>query len=205
MIYSKLNAFDAYSLGLKTRLDQKSECGAMSFAIYKIIECDDDFRSTKDEFFRIGQYCRGNSMYKYEFLHCVYLDMHIWAKDMSAHNCFSLARNLVGVLEALPGDGINCGVIKYIQNEVERRIPALLTLGESARIESKTAWGYTSKLLGTGECLLDKFNNECIEIIEWVMEEIIASNPTCPSGPYSSYVNGRHRRKLKGNANALPH
>ena len=38
MIYSKLNAYDAYESGLKTRLEQRKECGDMPFSIYKLIE-----------------------------------------------------------------------------------------------------------------------------------------------------------------------
>lgn len=205
MNFSRINTEKAYCEGLKTRQDERGNPVDMPFSTYKVLECYEDFRSTKDELLRIGEYSRGDRSLKYKFEHCVHWDKHVWAKRIAAYNSFCLARNLVGVVHALPGDGVSKEVVDDIQDELRRRVPHLIALGERARIESKNAWRYTSKLLGTGECLLDQFNDKCLELIEWVMDAIIASNPTCPSGPYSSYVNGRHRRKLKGNANALPH
>ena len=191
MIYSKLNAYKAHESGLKTRLEQRAECGDMPFAIYKLIECHRDFTSTKDELARIGAYARGDKSLKYSFVHCVYWDKHIWVKRIAAHNCFCLARNLVGVIHGLPGDGVSEAVIEYIRNEVDHRIPVLLDLGDRARIETKTDWKYVSKLLGTGNCLLDEFSDECIALINWVMDTLIFAEPKTPSGPFKSFAENR--------------
>ena len=195
MIYSNLNAYDAYKSGLQTRLKQRKECGDMPFCIYKLLECHHDFTSTKEELARIGVYERSNKSQKrdlrYSFLYCTPQDKSIWVKRMAAHNCFCLARNLVGVLHALPGDGVSDAVVNKIRDEVDRRIPNLLDLGEYARIETKTGWKYVSKLLGTGNCLLDEFNDECIELIEWVLDRLIAAKPKHPSGPFRSFAEER--------------
>ena len=197
MIYDKLNAYDAYESGLKTRIDQRKECGDMPFSIYKLIECYRDFTSTKEELARIGVYERSNRSRKhdlrYSFLYCTPQDKSIWVKRMAAHNCFCLARNLVGVLHALPGDGVSDVVVNKIRDEVDRRIPNLLDLGEYARIEAKTGWKYVSKLLGTGNCSLDEFNDDCIELIEWVLDELIAAKPKYPSGPFRSFAEERQK------------
>ena len=197
MIYSKLNAYEAHESGLKTRLEQRAECGDMPSAIYKLIECHRDFTSTKEELARIGVYERskksGKHDLRYSFLYCTPQDKHILVKRMAAHNCFCLARNLVGVLHALPGDGVSDAVVNEIRDEVNRRVPDLLGLGEDARIETKTGWKYVSKLLGTGNCLLDEFNDDCIELIEWVLDRLIAAKPKHPSGTFSSFAKERQR------------
>lgn len=197
MLYSKLNAYEAHESGLKTRLEQRAKGGDMPFCIYKLLECHHDFTSTKEELARIGVYVRGNESLKrslrYSFMHCVHWDKHIWVKRIAAHNCFSLARNLVGVLHALPGDGVSDAVVNEIQGEVDRRVPDLLDLGEYARVETKTGWKYVSKLLGTGNCLLDEFSDACIELIEWVLDRLIAAKPKHPSGPFSSFAEERQR------------
>lgn len=191
MIYSKLNARDAYDCGLKTRLEQRAECGDMPFSIYKLLECHHDFTSTREELARIGAYARGDKSLKYSFMHCAHWDKNIWAKGLAAHNCFSLGRNLVGVIHGLPGDGVSAAVAQHITSVVNRRIPDLLDLGECARIETKTSWRNVSKLLGTGRCTLDDFNDDCIALIEWVMDTIISAEPKTPSGPFKSFVEGR--------------
>ena len=191
MIYSKLNACKAYESGLKTRLEQRAECGDMPFSIYKLIECHRDFTSTKDELARIGEYARGNKSLKHSFVHCVYWDKNIWTKGMAAHNCFCLARNLVGVIHGLPGDGVSDAVVSEIKEEADRLIPDLLDLGECARIETKTDWKNVSNRLGTGNCSLDEFSNECIALINWVMDMLIAAEPKTPSGPFKSFVENR--------------
>jgi hypothetical protein len=198
MIYSKLNAYKAYESGLKTRLEQRAECGDMPFSIYKLLECHHDFTSTKDELARIGEYARGNKSLKHSFVHCVYWDKHIWVKRIAAHNCFCLARNLVGVLHALPGDGVSDAVVSEIKEEADRLIPDLLDLGECACIETKTYWRQVSKLLGTGRCDLDRFNDDCIELIEWVLNKLIAAKPKHPSGPFRSFSKKRERRLATG-------
>jgi hypothetical protein len=199
MIYSKLNAYEAHESGLKTRLEQRAECGDMPSAIYKLIECHRDFTSTKEELARIGVYERskksGKHDLRYSFLYCTPQDKHIWVKRIAAHNCFCLARNLVGVLHALPGDGVKDAVINKIKGEVDRRIPDLLDLGEYVRIETKTGWKYVSKLLGTGNCLLDEFNDECIALIEWVLCKLIIAKPSHPSGPFRSFA-AKHQKRL---------
>jgi hypothetical protein len=191
MIYSKLNAYKAYESGLKTRLEQRAECGDMPFSIYKLIECHRDFTSTKDELARIGAYARGDKSLKYSFVHCVYWDKNIWTKGKAAHNCFCLARNLVGVIHGLPGDGVSAAVVQQITSVVNRRIPDLLDLGERARIETKTSWRNVSKLLGTGRCALDNFNDDCIALIDWVMDTLIFAEPKTPSGPFKSFAENR--------------
>jgi hypothetical protein len=197
MIYSKMDAYKAYESGLQTRLEQRAECGDMPFSIYKLIECHRDFTSTKEELARIGVYERskksGKHDLRYSFLYCTPQDKHIWVKRMAAHNCFCLARNLVGVLHALPGDGVSDAVVNEIRDEVNRRVPDLLGLGEDARIETKTGWKYVSKLLGTGNCLADEFNDACIELIEWVLDRLIAAKPKHPSGPFSSFAKERQK------------
>ena len=191
MVYSKLNAYKAYESGLKTRLEQRAECGDMPFSIYKLIECHRDFTSTKEEIARIGAYARGDNSLKYSFMHCVYWDKNIWTKGMAAHNCFCLARNLVGVIHGLPGDGVSAAVVQHITSVVNRRIPDLLDLGECARIETETDWKNVSKLLGTGRCALDVFNDDCIALINWVMDALITAEPKTPSGPFRSFVEER--------------
>lgn len=202
MIYSNLNAYDAYESGLQTRLKQRKECGDMPFCIYKLLECHHDFISTKEELARIGVYERSTKSRKhdlgYSFLYCTPQDKHIWVKRMAAHNCFCLARNLVGVLHALPGDGVSDAVVNKIRDEVDRRIPDLLDLGEYARIEAKTGWKYVSKLLGTGNCSLDEFNDDCIELIGWVLDELIAAKPKYPSGPFRSFAEERQKNSRGG-------
>jgi len=197
MIYSKLNAYEAHESGLKTRLEQRAECGDMPFSIYKLIECYRDFTGTKEELARIGVYERSKKSRKhdlrYSFLYCAPQDKHIWVKRMAAHNCFCLARNLVGVLHALPGDGVSDAVVNKIRDEVDHRIPDFLDLGEYARIETKTGWKYVSKLLGTGNCSLDEFNDDCIELVEWVLDELIAAKPRHPSGSFRSFAEERQR------------
>ncbi|MDC1502484.1 hypothetical protein N8559_05485 [Gammaproteobacteria bacterium] len=197
MIYSTLNALKAYESGLKTRLAQREECGDMPFSIYKLIECHRDFTSTKEELARIGVYERSKKLGKYDlrygFLYCTPQDKHIWVKRMAAHNCFCLARNLVGVLHALPGDGVSDVVVNEVKDEVDRRIPDLLDLGDDAQIETKTGWKYVSKLIGTGNCLLDEFNDDCIELIEWVLDKLIAAKPRHPSGPFISFAEERQK------------
>lgn len=197
MIYSKLNAYEAHESGLKTRLEQRAECGDMPFFIYKLIECHRDFTSTKEELARIGVYERSKKSRKhdlrYSFLYCTPQDKHIWVKRIAAHNCFCLARNLVGVLHALPGDGVSDAVINKIKGEVDRWIPDLLYIGEYARIETKTGWQYVSKLLGTGDSLLDEFNDKCIALIEWVLDKLIAAKPRHPSGPFISFAEERQK------------
>ena len=197
MIYSNLNAYDAYESGLQTRLKQRKECGDMPFCIYKLLECHHDFISTKEEFARIGVYERSKQSRKhdlrYSFLYCTPQDKSIWVKRMAAHNCFCLARNLFGVLHALPGDGVPVAVVQQITHAVNRRIPELLNLGEFARVETKTDWKRVGKLLGTGRCVLDEFNDECIELIEWVLDRLIAAKPSHPSGPFRSFAEERQK------------
>ncbi len=192
MIHSRLNAYDAYDCGLKTRLDECGKPVAMPFSIYKLLECHHDFTSTEAELARIGAYTRGNKSIKYRFVHCVHSDKHIWAKGVAAHNCFSLSRNLVGVIHGLPGDGVSDAVVNEIRDEVDCRIPDLLSKGEYARIETKIGWKYVSKLLGTGNCLLDEFSDECIALINWVMDTLISAEPKTPSGPFRSFVEECH-------------
>ena len=194
MIYRKLNARDAYKCGLKTRLHKCGKPVEMPFAIYKILECHDDFTGTSKELARIGEYARGNKSLKHSFKHCMYWEKHIWAKGIAAYNCFCLARNLVGVLHALPGDGVSAAITEKIKKNVACQVPDLLTLGEFARIQTKTDWPRVSKLLGTGCCDLDEFNNECIALVEWVLDEIIAAKPTEPSGSFSSFAAGRQQK-----------
>ena len=197
MIYSKLNAYDAYESGLKTRLEQRKECVDMPFCIYKLLECHHDFTSTKEELARIGVYVRGNESLKrslrYSFMHCVHWDKNIWVKRIAAHNCFSLARNLVGVLHGLAGDGVTAAVAQQITHAVNRRIPDLLSLGKFAQVETKTDWQRVSKLLGTGRCDLDRFNDGCIALIEWVLDKLIAAKPRHPSGPFISFAEERQK------------
>jgi hypothetical protein len=191
MIYNKLNAYDAYESGLKTRLDECGKPVAMPFSIYKLNECHHDFTSTKEELARIGAYARGDKSLKYSFMHCAHWEKHIWAKRVTAHNCFSLGRNLVGVIHGLPGDGVSAAVVQHITSVVNRRIPDLLDLGECARIETKTDWKNVSKLLGTGRCALDDFNDDCIALIDWVMDTLISAEPKTSSGPFKSFAEDR--------------
>ena len=193
MIYSNLNAYDAYESGLQTRLDQRAKCGAMPFAIYKLLECHRDFTNRGRELVRIGEYERGNKAIMHSFAHCSYLDKSVWAKHLAAHNCFSLGRNLVGVLHGLAGDGVPAAVVQQITHAVNRRIPELLNLGEFSRVETKTDWKRVGKLLGTGRCDLDEFSDQCISLIEWVLDELIAAKPSHPSGPFRSFAEERQK------------
>ena len=200
MIYSNLNAYDAYESGLQTRLDQRAKCGAMPFAIYKLLECHRDFTNRGRELARIGEYERGNKAIMHSFAHCSYLDKSVWAKHLAAHNCFSLGRNLVGVLHGLAGDGVPAAVVQQITHAVNRRIPELLKLGEFARVETKTDWKRVGKLLGTGRCDLNKFNDECIALIEWVLCKLIIAKPSHPSGPFRGFV-AKHQKRLLASLN----
>jgi len=69
----------------------------------------------------------------------------------------------------------------------------ILNLGEFARVETKTDWKRVGKLLGTGRCVLDEFNDECIELIEWVLDRLIAAKPSHPSGPFRSFAEERQK------------
>lgn len=193
MIYSKLNAYEAHESGLKTRLEQRKECGDMPFSIYKLIECHRNFISRERELARIGEYERGNKAIMHSFAHCSYLDKSVWAKHLVAHNCFCLGRNLVGVLHGLAGDGVTAAVAQQITHAVNRRIPDLLSLGKFAQVETKTDWQRVSKLLGTGRCDLDRFNDGCIALIEWVLDKLIAAKPRHPSGPFISFAEERQK------------
>lgn len=196
MIYSNLNAYDAYESGLQTRLDQRAKCGAMPFAIYKLLECHRDFTNRGRELARIGEYERGNKAIMHSFAHCSYLDKSVWAKHLAAHNCFSLGRNLVGVLHGLPGDGVSNVVINAITDEVNRRIPILLDSGEYARIETKTEWKRIGKLLGTGSCQLDRFNDDCSALLEWILFVLIVAKPLKPSALLRNFA-AKHQIKLR--------
>lgn len=193
MIYSKLNTYDAYQSGLKTRLDQRSKVGDMPYSIHRLLECHNDFTGTKEELARIGEYARGNKDLRYSFKHCMPEDKHIWAKQVAAHICFNLGRDLAGVIHGLPGDGVSKAVVKNIKNVVDRRIPALLNLGESARTETQAGWKYVSKELGTGHCAVDLFLDECIDLINWVMSILIWSQPKSPSGPFENFVKSQQK------------
>ena len=193
MIYSKLDAYTAYESGLQTRLDERGKPAAMPFSIYKLLACHHDFMSTREEFARIGAYVRGNKSLKHSFRHCVHFDKHVWTKGVAAHNCFSLGRNLVGVIHGLPGDGVSAAVVSEIKEEADRLIPAILDLGEYARLETKTDWQRVSKLLGTERCELEEFNDECIALIEWVLDKLIATKPKNPSGPWRSFAAERQK------------
>ena len=193
MIYSKLNAYDAYESGLKTRLEQRKECGDMRFSFYKLKECRRDFTNRGRELARIGEYERGNKSIMHSFAHCSYLDKSVWARHLVAHNCFCLGRNLVGVLHGLVGDGVPAAVVQQITHAVDCRIPDLLNLGEFARVETKTDWKRVGKLLGTGRCDLDEFSDQCISLIEWVLDELIASNPEHLSGSFKSFAEERQK------------
>ena len=193
MIYSKLNAYDAYESGLKTRLEQRKECGDMPFSIYKLIECHRNFTSRERELARIGECERGNKAIMHSFTHCSYLDKSVWAKHLVAHNCFYLGRNLIGVLHGLAGDGVPAAVVQQITHAVDCRILDLLNLGEFARVETKTDWKRVGKLLGTGRCYLDEFSDQCIALIESVLDELIAANPSHPSGPFRSFALERQK------------
>jgi len=195
MIYSKLNAYAAYESGLKTRLDQRNECGDMPFSIYKLLECHRAFTNRERELARIGEYERGDKTIMHSFAHCSYSDKSVWAKHSVAHNCFSLGRNLVGVLHGLDGDGVPAAVVQQITHAVNRRVPELLKLGEFARVETKTDWKRVSKLLGTGRCDLDKFNDECIALIEWILCKLIIAKPSHPSGPFRDFA-AKHQKRL---------
>ena len=193
MIYSNLNAYDAYESGLQTRLVQRAKCGVMPFAIYKLLECHRDFTNRGMELARIGEYERGNKAIMHSFAHCSYLDKSVWAKHLAAHNCFSIGRNLVGVLHGLAGDGVPAAVVQQITHAVDCRILDLLNLGEFARVETKTDWKRVGKLLGTGRCYLDEFSDQCIALIESVLDELIAANPSHPSGPFRSFALERQK------------
>ena len=193
MIYSKLNAYDAYDAGLKTRIDQKSECGPMPFSIYKLLECHRDFHENREELDKIGGYIRGNTNLRHSLRHCTSEDKHIWAKRTPAQMCHSLGRNLVGVLHGLTGDGVTVTNIKNIEAEVLRRLPDLLGLGEMARVETKKHWRLVGRQLGTGQCAIDEFVDKCVDLIDWVMDAVIASEPTSPSGPFDSFVRARQQ------------
>lgn len=176
MNYSKLNAHEAYDAGLKTRIDQKSECGPMPRSKYKLLECQRDFDRIKDQISRIGKYTISNSKDFHFFGCCTSEDSHVWAKAIPAHMCHSLGCDLVGVLHGLPGDGVSGRVIKKIENEVQRRIPALLDLGDWARIETERSWKRVSMQLGTGESELDEFINKANDLIDWVMYTLKKGN-----------------------------
>ena len=193
MIYSKLNVYDAYACGIKTRLKQRAECGDMPFSVFKLLECHHDFTSTIEELYRIGAYIRGDKSLKQSFVHCMCSDKHIWVKSIAVQNCFSLGRNLVGALNGLAGDGVPKAVEQKITRTITCSIPDLLDLGESARIETKTEWKRIGKLLGTGSCELDRFNNDCIELIEWVLNILIVAKPGHPSGPFKNFEEERQK------------
>ena len=63
-------------------------------------------------------------------------------------------------------------MVDEVREKVQNRIPSLRALGESARQETRTEWKRVSKLLGTGRCLLDCFTDECLELVDWVINAI---------------------------------
>jgi hypothetical protein len=188
MNYRKLNAHDAYAAGLKTRMDQKAECGPMRFSIYKLLECHSYFDDSQEELSLIGKYIRSGEKDFRCFEHCTSEDKSVWVKELPAGICDSLGRDLVGVLHGLAGDGVSVDDIKEIKEEVDKRIPYLLDMGEWARIQTKKHWRRLSVQLGTGESELDDFVAKCLELIDDVMNMIIAANPKTPSGPFKSWV-----------------
>lgn len=195
MNLSKLNTYDGYNVGIIMRSDQRANCGDMPCAIYKLMECRVCFYDTKEELERIGKYMRGDTHLRYSFRHCVSWDKHIWAKRKPAYNCNALGRNLVGVLHGLEGDGVSVLAIKLLEEEVHRRIPGLLDLGELARIETKNNWLLVGKLLGTNSCAMDQFVNECIDLIDWVLNTLVDAKPKSPSGPFRSFAEKRERER----------
>ena len=172
MIYSEMTAKDAFDYGLKSHKDKNGQFFTKYFSIYEISKCRSDLASTKEEFSRIGRYVRGDKSLKYGFLHCTYEDKATWTKSIAAYNSLILGKDLVGVLHALSCCGVSQEVVDEIREKVQNRIPSLLALGESARQETRTEWKRVSKLLGTGRCLLDCFTDECLELVDWVINAI---------------------------------
>lgn len=193
MIYSKMTAKDAFDYGLKLHRNKNGQFFTKFFSIYKISKCRDDLASTKEELSRIGRYVRGDKSLRYGFLHCTYEDKSKWVKSISAYNCLILGKDLVGVLYAQPGCGVSQEAIDKIREEVNRRIPGLLALGESARHETQTEWNRMCKLLGTGRCLLDCFNEECFFLADWVMEALNAAKSKQQSATFISFAAERQK------------
>lgn len=193
MIYSKMTARDAFDYGLKSHKNKNGQFFTKYFSIYEISKCRGDLASTKEEFDRIGRYVRGEKSLRYGFLHCTYEDKATWTKSISAYNSLILGKDLVGVLHAQSCCGVSQEVIDEIRAKVQNRIPSLLALGESARQETRTEWKRVSKLLGTGRCLLDCFNDECLELADWVINTLNTWKSKYPDYSFINHTEGRQK------------
>ena len=193
MIYNKLNAHDAYAAGLKTRIDQKAECGPMRCSEYKLLECRRNFYHTQKGLAQIGEYVRSKSTDFRFFNHCTNEDQSLWVKTVTAGMCHSLGRDLVGVLHGLAGDRVSENDLNNIEAAAQRHIPRLLDLGEAARIETQRHWRQICKRLGTGQCVLDVFVEECIELIDDLMDAVNIATQKTPSAPSSNLANERQK------------
>jgi len=194
MIYSEMTAKDAFDYGLKSHKDKNGQFFTKYFSIYEISKCRSDLASTKEEFSRIGRYVRGDKSLKYGFLHCTYEDKATWTKSIAAYNSLILGKDLVGVLHAISCCGVSQEVVDEIREKVQNRIPSLLALGESARQETRTEWKRVSKLLGTGRCLLDCFTDECLELVDWVINAIDTWKSKYPDNSFIAPAKDRQKK-----------
>ncbi len=192
MVYSHMDCQGAYKHGLNCRTVQIQKCGPIKFSLYKLIECHRDFKNRKRELARIGEYKRGNDSLRYSFWHCTSSDTAVYAKAVLVNSAHDLGRNLEGMLSGLVGDGIPIPVIDEINKIVTEAMPGLIKQAEEARFETKLYWKIVSKRLGKGHCELDIFIEESINLLECVLDMIVALNPTMPSG----YLKGYEEEKV---------
>jgi hypothetical protein len=193
MNYSNLNCQGAYEHGLTSRKLEIQKYGPVNSSTSILIDFHYDLKELQRELRKIGDYKRGDISLRYGFIHCTSSDTAIYAKAAASHTAYELGHDFEGILSGLIGDGVPIPVIEEINKMVTKAMPGLIKHAEEARIETKYQWKAVSLRLGTGKRELDVFIADSISLLESVLDLIVTSNPTMPSG----YIKGYIEEKLR--------
>ncbi len=164
----------AFDTGKAWRNNQRKQ-NPMSFSNYKIVETGEYWSDFLDELITIGRCASGDKTACYGLMHCGKEDKAFWVKRLPESMLESFSRDVVEVLYALRGDGIQQREIDYLERMVNLAAPRLIELGELARLEAKNDWPHVSKSLASGNGYIYQFVAEMQSLVTRVVDEINAN------------------------------
>jgi hypothetical protein len=161
------NVSDGYQLGLLHR-------GAIPFVAgseYKIKEFRRGLERKQKSLIDIGEAIRKKNI-PHSFGPCMGFEAAAWCNRLPTLIAHQLGHDFVGALHALTEDGAPQNIVDELIRDINTKIPTLLQLGESARVELEDSWEATGPDLG-GRSVLDEFFTGCLDLLDGVL--IIAS------------------------------
>ena len=161
---------DAFKEGRQKRLDN----GPMKRSEYKLNEYRGNLERTIRSLHEIGKCNRAHDLPMF-FDHCASWEQREWMRYRALYETHELSRNCVSATHGLVGDGISKKALRKIDKAIHRKIDEILWLANQADFELRQNWKSVKYQLGVGECYLDIFLDECLNLVKWILTEVSKS------------------------------